>query len=134
MGHTPLHIAALNGNFKMVNMLLESDADPNVVNKDGFTALMFAAHFNNDKIATSLLDKGARVEAVDKDADTAVCIASVKGHTKMVELLIDYQKEVPENHNRLSQTMKRLGFKGTIAEFLVNHQVINTRTKITINI
>lgn len=38
-GNTPIHIAAKNGHYLIVKLLLELNADSTIVNLDGFTAL-----------------------------------------------------------------------------------------------
>lgn len=40
--NTPLFFAALKGNIRIVQILLENDADPNLQNKNGETALDWA--------------------------------------------------------------------------------------------
>lgn len=43
-GNTSLHIAAMNGNLEILNLLINAGADINAVNRDGNTALHIAAY------------------------------------------------------------------------------------------
>ena len=58
-GFTPLHIAAKYGNIKVVQLLLQKDADPNVQGKNGLTPLHVATHYNHVNVALLLLENGA---------------------------------------------------------------------------
>jgi len=46
-GNTPLHTAVLNLNAELVHCLIEHDADPNAINKDGFKPIHYAFYKNN---------------------------------------------------------------------------------------
>lgn len=58
-GFTPLHIAAKYGNIKVVQLLLQKEADPNVQGKNGLTPLHVATHYNHVNVALLLLENGA---------------------------------------------------------------------------
>lgn len=63
-GRTKLMNAARNGDLKLVENLIYSDADVNAKDNDGWTALMFAARFsNNPKVVRTLLRNGAEQDA-----------------------------------------------------------------------
>jgi len=49
-GNTPLWHAARTGNFKMVQLLLESGADPRIANHDGLTPLQVAKKYNKSRV------------------------------------------------------------------------------------
>lgn len=57
-----LHIAAKKDDCKAASLLLlQSEHNPDVTSKSGFTPLHIAAHYGNENIAVLLLDKGADV-------------------------------------------------------------------------
>ena len=56
---TPLHYAARSGNAKIVDMLLDANADPNARDLHGTVPLYFAVWHEHVDIVQSLLDAGA---------------------------------------------------------------------------
>ncbi len=60
---TALIIAAASGYSDIVHLLLENGANPNLANRDGFTALHCAISEGRDDIALMLLDAGADLNA-----------------------------------------------------------------------
>lgn len=49
VGNTPLHLAALEGNYSVVEILMESGANPNVINNRKMTPLSLAAAKDSSK-------------------------------------------------------------------------------------
>lgn len=87
-GTTPLMQAVLYGDAKLVRLLLDGGANPNVRNEAGATPLMWAV---NDLEKTQLLlDRGADVNARSEDSRTALLIAAGQfGTREVVKLLLD---------------------------------------------
>ena len=54
-GDTPLHIAARNGNLKIIEVLLKCGDDPNVKNRAGQTPLTLAAQFGHHDVVSFLV-------------------------------------------------------------------------------
>ena len=71
-GSTPLIIAAMAGQGKAVDLLIESGARVNAPNNDGSTALLVAAFFGHTEIVKSLLAAGADVNARNQRGETAL--------------------------------------------------------------
>lgn len=87
-GRTALMYAASGPNVATVNVLLEANADPNVVDKvENFTALMFAAAEGQLEVVDALLKRGADTTLTDVDGDTARDFATQNGHQAVVERL-----------------------------------------------
>ena len=61
-----LHIAAKKDDCKAAVLLLQSEHNPDVTSKSGFTPLHIAAHYGNDSIAAVLLEKHADVNFAAK--------------------------------------------------------------------
>lgn len=60
-GETPLLIAAMIGNERWVEKLLEKSADPNQADKRGTTPLMLSAIFGYENISRKLIQYGADI-------------------------------------------------------------------------
>lgn len=92
-GVTPLMIAARNGMYDCVKVLLKYGADANV-SAAGRTALYEAASAGYADICELLLKSGSdiNIEVKDKNGSkhTALSIAAVKGRTKVVMFLQRY--------------------------------------------
>ncbi|XP_054717551.1 ankyrin-2-like [Uloborus diversus] len=84
-----LHIAAKKDDCKAATLLLQSDHNPDVTSKSGFTPLHIAAHYGNENIAKILLSKGADVNYAAKHQITPLHVASKWGKTNMVALLLE---------------------------------------------
>lgn len=70
LGRTPLHYAANEGRLEDATLLLESGADPNARDDNGWAPLHFAAQSGMLQIAELLLSKGADVDALDNNGNS----------------------------------------------------------------
>jgi hypothetical protein len=101
IGDTPLHVAVRNEAPFVTKKLLESGANPNAINGEGFTALDEAIQYKNFEIAKLLIDSGAKVNITDKNMDTPLMLAqdvmqedpSNKDIKKIVNLIIKTNKK-----------------------------------------
>lgn len=85
---TSLHTAARNGYIEIVQILLESGADPNAVNRYQNTPLHEAAFFGQVEVARLLLDAGALIDPRNNNNITPLLFAAEKGHLPVVKLLV----------------------------------------------
>lgn len=88
-GNTPLHWAALNGHLPAVQMLIEAEADPTVLNKAGKDAVYEAEANDKNEVAAWLLTEGKGLEravggSLDEDALEAGGGADVEGQLEEV--------------------------------------------------
>jgi len=65
-GQTPLHIAAFQGNGKLVEYLISKGADINAKDDNGWTPLHLAVKYGHRGVVEYLLSKGADVNARTK--------------------------------------------------------------------
>ena len=86
--NTPLMIAASNGFYKCLNILLQHRLDTiNEQNKEGNTALMLACGNGHSRCLQLLIQAGGDVNKADNNGDTAWTYASKHGHDKCLDLL-----------------------------------------------
>jgi uncharacterized protein len=89
VGFTPLMNAALSNDKRSFLYLLEHGADPNLRNKNGYTALMLLEQAETDDpdMTQALLGHGALPTAKASDGTDALYYAQRKGNTPSVEIL-----------------------------------------------
>jgi ankyrin repeat protein len=89
LGRTALHYAANEGRLQDAAALLESGADPNARDDNGFTPLHFAAGAANHEVAKLLLAAGADVNAADSDGNSPLsnAVFSCKGEGSLIDTL-----------------------------------------------
>lgn len=84
---TPLHSAAAGGHERIVTLLIQHGADPNVREQGGFTPLHAAAQNGNVEIIRALLLGGADLTLKSTNGKTAMDVAMDAGHEKATILL-----------------------------------------------
>lgn len=89
----PIHAAAWNGHLKVVQTLVDADADVGALNEWGFSPLMAAAEVGNAPVVGLLIFNGADVNIAttcqECDSETALTIAAEYGHASVVQLLLE---------------------------------------------
>lgn len=107
---TKINIAAKDNHLMVLKQLLEFGADPNVLDKDRFTALGLSVRENNDAIALELLNSGKvdlNIGAGNLGSPLHIAVVNHKLElvTKMVELGADVNKVDSEGNSPLHQLM-----------------------------
>ena len=85
---TALMIACGNADSKLVKLLLEKSADPNIETKGKSTALIYAALSGSGRIVKMLLDHNADIDKANASTETALSIACANGCANMVKMLL----------------------------------------------
>ena len=126
---TPLHSTAncfYNiGHIKVVQKLIEYDADINVVNIHGSTPLHWASrgqHFKDGAVLRLLLQHGGDVNARDINGLTSLHEASEHGALEVVRLLLEYGADVEaeDDYGRTAlQVASQYGYD-EVVKFLEN--------------
>ena len=91
VGDSALHLACLNGNAKLIRILLAHSPPPHIEakNKEGRTPLHLAAE-NGHKVAAKLLLKAkAVIDAQDSKGNTPLSLAAVAGHDAVARFLLE---------------------------------------------
>ena len=88
-GRTDLHEAAIAGDGRRCRQLLAENADPNVVDKLGWTPLHFAAQRQAFEAVDALLVAGATVDARDNHGNSPLgkAVFSSNGDGTVIERL-----------------------------------------------
>ena len=89
-GRTALMLASFGGHSRVVQMLCENQANPNLRDINRRTALMYAATGPDVRTVEILLAHGAEVNVTDGDEGwTALMFAAAEGHLDVVRMLLD---------------------------------------------
>ena len=84
----PLEEAAASGNLHTVRLLLECGEDPNLRDRDGWSAIHWAAEEGHLEIVRLLLGAGANLNAVSSYGTSPLHCAANGGHVSIVSLLL----------------------------------------------
>lgn len=87
IGAAPIHSAVAGGHRKIVKMLLDHHADPNIREQNGYTPLHAAAQNGDEEMIRTLLYGGADLLLTSTDGKTALDLAMAAGHEKATVLL-----------------------------------------------
>jgi TPR repeat protein len=93
-GSTALHLAALEGQAAVAQLLLTNGAQVNARGLRDETPLHMAMYDGHREVAEVLLANGAEVNARNTDGETPLHLAARKGYAELVELLLDHHAEV----------------------------------------
>ena len=118
---SPLMIAVVKGDSKMVRVHLDTGADSNETDADGFTPLMAAVIFSRKEIIRILLEHGADVNLRTKNGHTALVYASFFSDSECVKMLIDAGAEITVPRLRHENSIKT--FPDTLSFYM--HEYMN---------
>ncbi|MCJ7842832.1 ankyrin repeat domain-containing protein [Lederbergia sp. NSJ-179] len=90
--NTALHAAIAGArDLEIIELLLKNNANPDIVDSNGFTSLHTTAfHGNNQEIVRLLLEHGATIDTKMSDGKTAIDIAREQGNNQVAEQLQRY--------------------------------------------
>lgn len=83
---SPLMLAALKGQLKLVEQLIARDAD---VNKPGWSPLHYAASSGHVAVMRLLLENDAYIDASSPNGSTPLMLAAMYGSASAVKLLLE---------------------------------------------
>ncbi len=92
---TPVHNAAVTGNVRILNKLIEAGADIHAIDKDGASALSLAALNGSTDCVRLLIDAGVDVNTPDENSLTTPLMHAIAiGNVRCVELLIEADADI----------------------------------------
>jgi uncharacterized protein len=84
---TPLMAATVKKNSKLVKLLLENNANPNLTDQNNSTALHFSVIFNQQEIIELLMKYKANPNIKDNRGNTALDYAKITNNSNIIQLL-----------------------------------------------
>lgn len=93
-GFSPLFTAASMGDIRVVEVLLERGANPNLRNIYSHSPLFIAAEKGDLGVIKILTDYGANVDLQDQLGRTPIMIAADNGHVKSTKFLVDQSENI----------------------------------------
>lgn len=112
-GITALSLAAQNNQTKIVRLLLDRGADPNLQDhKSGWFPLMWAAYNGNNGILKLLMEHGADVNKRNSYGETPILHAAFEGRDDTVKLLLEHGADFTAKNDRGFDAMKAAQNKG----------------------
>jgi hypothetical protein len=127
---TPLHSAAYYGDLKMVQKLIEYDADISAEDVNGWTPFHLATegYYHQDRaVFLLLLEHGADINTRAKDGSTPLHFASSWGAVEVVHLLLEHGADIMAEDDRGRTALQvagssRGGRKDEIVKLLLEHE------------
>ena len=132
LGQTPLHAACWNTHVECCKILLSSEAEINLKDRDGCTSLhkvrfcdyilifkSFLTHTQaawkgNKDIVTLLIQAGAMIDEEDANGATPLHYASVQGHEAIVSLLLSRGAKVQHCDKKAISAIQRATTSGRL--------------------
>ncbi|MFM8185491.1 MAG: ankyrin repeat domain-containing protein, partial [Alphaproteobacteria bacterium] len=121
-GATALHIASREGNLDIVKILIDSGANPNIADNEGYTPLMRASLSASAEVVEYLLKNGAKPGIFNSQNETAIIHATNAKCDDCINALIE--------NGQIIKSVDTLLLKAQIADAIVvaNNQD-NEKTK-----
>lgn len=102
-GIGPVHVAAMRGLSKMLNVLLGLGADTEIRDANNFTPLHYAASRGHQNTLLQLMHAGADVMAITHDRNTALHLCCLNGHLNCAKALLYYSAHLKVKIDRNAQ-------------------------------
>lgn len=126
-GHTPLLLAIERGHKKIVSLLLEAGADPNILNHKGCHPLQLAIQQNRKDLVQLLLQAGAICNVTPSPL-----LLAIKGRSLPIIRLLLEQKQIIETEDKNGYTALHWAVKQnspTIFQILLKSGRFNINAK-----
>lgn len=88
----PIHLATVNGNFAIIKLLIDNQANPNVQDNEGNTPLIKSIECGHEHLVKYLLNNGADPNLTDLDNNSALHWALMTESMIAIEALLSSKK------------------------------------------
>lgn len=122
-GKTALHMAVENEHDEIASLLIQANANVNVVTERKFTPLHVAAQTGKVTLIQKLLDAGALIDAPSDVGCTPLHEAAAKGHQAAVVILVERGANIHFKEYKFQLTPSQLAARvnqHTVARYLEN--------------
>lgn len=106
-GLTPLHLAAIRGDLRLVHVLLDSGADINAPDERGNTPLHKAVLQEHHQTVRLLLARGASTASISDDGETPEMLARLLGCSSIERLFLEKGADEPASEVFGEQNVSR---------------------------
>lgn len=120
----PIHLATVNGNFAIVKLLIENQADPNVQDNEENTPLMKSIECGHEHLVKYLLQNGADPNISDSDNNTALHWAVMTESTIAIDALLCSKKCDLSLKNNKDETCLHLAVRSPIINMLTFESMV----------
>lgn len=103
LGITPLCMATMYGHKKVVQVLINADADIELQDDSGRTPLHIASLYGNVKIAQALIAAGANLRITTSNGYTPKETAHILGHRLIVDLISGCEQRIEKTRTEITQ-------------------------------
>ncbi|KAF0684674.1 Aste57867_23358 [Aphanomyces stellatus] len=98
-GHTPFHVASLNGQLDVATFLVSKGASIDQATNNGETPLYWTSLNGQFDVVKFLLSKGANIDQADNEGRTPLYRALDYGHFEVVKLLLSKGASIDQADN-----------------------------------
>lgn len=112
---TPLCLAVLGGWARVVSLLLEIGADPNIRLEERRTVLHMAAAIGNGEIVQILIMNQVDPHACDDQGRKAWLLAAEAGHHRIVQLLFELEVNFNPRSPKIKELLVQMADKGFVS-------------------
>lgn len=116
----PLTNAAMLGDLRTVESLLDGGADAGETDEQGRTPLHWAAYANQKRVVEALLAHGADPDPADANGQTPLHLAALSGHDEVVGMLLEAGAEAAraDLHGQTALDLARASGQRAVARML----------------
>lgn len=109
-----LHVAASYGIIPVINMILDSGAKVDVLDKQRFTPLMCAIQNNQDEAADVLISRGANIEYTGYYGRTPLIHSLLFNANRCIDLLLTKNVEINKEDNKGQTALFNASYNGNV--------------------
>lgn len=124
-GNTPLIYAIQKQNEDIIDLLLQSGANPNKLNAQGETPLTTSIKHFSSNIINMLIEEGANVNQTNSQGDSPLKIATSLKNQECITLLTEHGASFSKKHAHTSvadSSNSALDYKNSLLDLIKSHQ------------